>query len=937
MRPRLCKNPNQRLQRFSVVLFALVMLLFLAVPSEAAEEEKVLRVAFPQTEGFSIMGEDGYPEGLVVDYLNEIAKYTGWKYEYIETDGDTIIDDFLAGKFDLMGGTFYADGYEEYFAYPDYNCGFSKLALIASKENESIRTKDYSSFDGKTIGVYENAAENIRRLKQYLVMNNLKCTIKYYSYDEMHVTGDLTGFLENGEIDLLLSSMIDIADKFFIADSFDSQAHYIVTSNDSPEILDGLNMALKRIYDADPDFAQKSYEKNFSNIIKGYARLNEEEKEYIRAKGTITVAIPNDWHPIYCLNNQDSHDGLMTDMLKAVSEYSGLEFTYINCDSYADAISKVQAKKADMLGFFAGTEEDSIEMGLARTESYAELDAILVRNKEASYPADGLTGGILEGRNMPANIKADKVQYYSDVIDILTDVNSGKIDFCYGISSHLEYIIQQQNFTNIVQVNLINDSVDISLALSNPAEPELLTILNKAINSLTEEEKNTINSRNIVSIGETHMSLSSFIYANPKLCILIVSVFLTLVLIAVILVTRYRLHAGQMRNELEKAESDNRAKSEFLSRMSHEIRTPMNAIVGLTDLTEMSGGLPAQAKENLSKIRSSSKYLLNLISDILDMSRIESGKMEIAKEPFSIGSILGDIESMMKAEASRLNLDFVLEKDIQEDALVGDAIRLRQVLINLLSNAFKFTPTGGKVQLQVSEDRSTAEDAVFTFRVIDNGVGIASEDQTRIFQSFEQLGTNVSKSQGTGLGLAISGNIVQLMGGALKLNSELGKGSDFYFTITLPKGELQEVLREEPEPKNDGSLLLGMNILIAEDNDLNAEIAASLLQMQGAMTSRAIDGRETLEKFERSRPGEFDAILMDIQMPEMNGLEATRAIRALMRPDAKTIPIIAMTANAFKEDEDAALESGMSGFVSKPIDVSNLYSKLRNTNAKRIR
>ena len=357
-----------------------------------------------------------------------------------------------------------------------------------------------------------------------------------------------------------------------------------------------------------------------------------------------------------------------------------------------------------MLGFFLGTEKDAMDQGLALSAAYVEMDSILVRNKESGYPEQGLTGGVMEGRVMPEGIVADEVRYYSDTAKALADVNRGKIDFYYGLAFNLEYIIQQHNFTNVMQVNLINDSLEMGFALAKPADASLLSILNKAINSLTDEQKAVITSRNIISIGNTRLSLSSILYGNPTLAISVVSVFLLLILATVIIISRARLHAAVMRGELEKAEAESRAKSDFLSKMSHEIRTPMNAIVGLTDLTGMMEGLPEKARENLSKIKSSSRYLLELINDILDMSRIENGKMDMAAEPFSLGGVLNEIENMMLAEADRRQLHFHMEEDIRDDELIGDAIRLRQVLLNLLSNAFKFTPSGGTVRLCVSED-----------------------------------------------------------------------------------------------------------------------------------------------------------------------------------------------------------------------------------------
>ena len=432
---------------------------------------------------------------------------------------------------------------------------------------------------------------------------------------------------------------------------------------------------------------------------------------------------------------------------------------------------------------------------------------------------------------------------------------------------------------------------------------------------------------------------------NRNAVAIMASVLLLILIIFFIYFMNLRAHSRQLelaRESAEKAqkaaEKASLAKSEFLSRMSHEIRTPMNGIIGMTEIARQNADNPEKVDDCLKKVALSSKHLMSLINDVLDMSKIESGKIQLKNELFDLRLFLENLENIYSVQAETKGIDFGISLSGRIDELIGgDSLRLNQILTNLLSNAFKFTPKGGSIVLGVSELKHEEGRVLLRFSVRDTGMGIKEENLDKIFEAFEQENAEIThKFGGTGLGLSIVRRFSELMGGSVTVRSEYGKGSEFEVILPFAVPENSRMLDwkagSSPEKKTAETKtynFAGKHILLAEDNELNREIAVELLgTVTGAKIDEAEDGRKAVALFDKSEPGYYDLILMDIQMPQMDGFEAARKIRAMERPDAAAIPIFAMTANAFAEDEEKSRQAGMNAHLSKPLEISAVLAAM---------
>lgn len=908
-----------------VLLFVLVSAQCFA--AEPLKSKRVIKVAFPQAYPISITYSDGSRDGVIFDWLMEIAKYTGWEYEFVTDELGPLFDALYAGEVDIMGGmlkTPWAQISENCY-FPDYIAGYNKSLLFFAKEDKDIQSFDLRTLNNKSIGVFSRAESKIRRLQNILDFHGLNCELKYYDNDI-----DYSKSLDNKEVDLLLGSDIFDMEKYNVAIEFDSEPYYIVANKKDPELCKQLNQAIKKVYSVNPNFAKEAYTKYSAYEYNNTANLTPEELDFVKKSKTLKVALPEECFPFYYKKN-GTDKGIVLDIFDLISRQQGLKFEYVLADSYEKAIDMVKDGRADLLGYFTNENTTANSQGLLLTKSYMVLNSIILRNKNAQFPNAGNRVAVVKGTNPSRQLDYGEILYYDNYQQCLKAVDSGKSDFTIVPANAMESLYINDYYANLAPI-VDSPKIYLSIGLPLDANIRLYSVLSKSIVNLTEEKTSEILSNNILSVGVSKMSVKTLFYSNPILAIAVFISFIMMLCLIFFLHIRFRMKSEVMHFKLQEIEAVGKIRSEFLSRMSHEIRTPLNAIIGLLNIMKLSGKSSEADKDNLGKIDSSAKFLLSLVNDILDMSKIENGKMRIEAKPFSLTALTKQLENIFLMMSEVKGLSLKMKSCLLNSNFIGDELRLKQILTNLLSNAYKFTKSGGHIVLTVQESAVEDGKSQLLFCVKDTGIGIAEEELERIFGSFEQALQNSKRDnhQGTGLGLSISRNLVQLMGGDLQVRSKLGAGSEFFFTISLSvyDGELEVDLEEDNDNNKVYESLQGKHILLAEDNDLNAEIAIVLLEMQGIVVDRVIDGQLAVDKFSSQPVGTYDLILMDLQMPVKNGLEAAIEIRTLERPDAQTIPIIAMTANTMQEDQDGAYRAGMNGFIPKPFDVEQLYKSV---------
>ena len=1067
-------------RKSACVMLSLLLLLSAVLPVKAAAETasaKVVRVgSFEDT--FNYVNEKGARKGYGYELLETLSGYTGWQFEYVTCDWSDCFEKLKNGEIDIIGGISYTEDRTQEMLFSDEPMGVEKYYLYADLSRADISASDFKTLNGQKIGVLMGTEPEVM-LAEWKEKYGLKTEHVNISNNE-----DVKQKLANHEIDCFVS----LEESFWaergistITRVGESGIYYAINKN-RPDIKEELDDAMRALDEAVPFYTADLYKRYFSMDYTPI--LTGEEKAWLRKHGAIRMGFLASDSGVSTFDPATGEfTGVITDYIQFAADCLGnqeLEFQLVGYDSKEAELDALKSGEIDMIFHCDQNPNLAEEYHFACTNTTWTSNLMAVTNKQ--HFNENNVNRIAVPQNK-LSLKKYLAFYYPqwEIVDCDTQedaarlVKDGQADcFVTGISSENKYS-KKYSFYSVPLVNPVRSCFAV-----NSGNRSLLSILNKTIKAMPVNM--LAGALAMYKSSARKVTLSDFIKDNFFKVMLISSIAVAVVLLTILMLLQKARKAeaaarkaasdtqelnAKLQVAVEKAETANRAKSTFLSNMSHDIRTPMNAIIGFTTLALSNIDDTDRVKDYLGKTLASSNHLLSLINDVLDMSRIESGKIHLEEVEVNLSDVLHDLKTIVSGQIYAKQLELYMDvMDVTDEDVYCDKTRLNQILLNLLSNAIKFTPAGGTVSVRVRQLAGQVRGCgQYEFRIKDNGIGMSPEFAKKIFEPFERERTStVSRIQGTGLGMAITKNIVDMMGGTIEVQTAQGKGSEFIIRVPLrvqaehrpvekiteleglkalvvdddfntcdsvtkmlvkvgmraewtlsgkeavlrarqsiemsdvyhayiidwrlPDMNGIEVTRQIRSLNDDTPIIIltaydwsdieveakaagvtafcskpmfmsdlretlmsalgqkpadavqrllpeknadfkGKHILLVEDNELNREIAQEILREYGFLVDTAENGAVAVEKVSTAAPGSYDLVLMDVQMPIMDGYTATRKIRALDDPARAKLPILAMTANAFDEDRRNALESGMNGFLSKPIVIDDLVQELR--------
>ena len=935
----------QTLMRKSVcALLSLLLLLSAVLPVKAAAETapvKVVRVgSFEDT--FNYCNEKGARKGYGYELLETLSGYTGWQFEYVTCDWSDCFEKLENGEIDIMGGISYTEDRAEEMLFSDEPMGEEKYYLYADLSRADISASNFKTLDGKKIGVVMGTEPEVM-LTEWEEKHGIKTQHVNISNNE-----DVKQKLANHEIDCFVSLEESYWAELGISTitRVGKSSIYYVLNKDRPDLKEELDNAMHALDEEAPFYTADLCKKYFSLDYKPI--LTGEEKAWLKEHGAIRMGFLTSDRGVSTYDPATGEiTGTITDYIQFARDCLGnqeLEFQLVGYDDKEAELNALKSGEIDMIFHFDQSPNLAEEYRLARTNTTWTANMMVVTNKQL----------FIENQVNRVAVPQNKISltrylafYYPqwEIVDCDTQedaiklVKDGQADcFITGVSSEAKYS-KIYGFYSVPLPNPANSCFAV-----NSGNRSLLSILNKTIKAMPANMLTS--SLAMHKSSARKVTLSDFIKDNFFMVLLVSSIAVAAILLTILKLLRKARKAeaaakkaandtqelnAKLQVAVENAESANHAKSTFLFNMSHDIRTPMNAIIGYADLASRHSDDPAKLKKYMENIQVCGQNLLMLLNNVLDLARIENDKTEMEYSVSDVEKDFRNCVAMFRNQADSKGQTLMVTAHLLHPYVYVDIPHLTEVCTNLVSNAVKYTGAGGTIRCDVTQKSGEKEgwcDTVIT--VADNGIGMSQEFQKHIFEPFERERTStISKVEGSGIGMGIVKKLVGLMGGTVEVESKIGVGSKF--TVTIPcriASENETQAKRETNP-SDQKCLRGTRILLTEDNDLNAEIATELLQEEGCTVDRAKDGVECVDMLEKAANGTYQLILMDIQMPVMNGYDAAKKIRRMEDPQKANIPIIAMTANAFSEDKQAALDAGMNDHIAKPINMNVLVPTLR--------
>lgn len=925
-------------------MLCLLLLLSALFPVKAAAETapaKVVRVgSFEDT--FNYVNEKGIRKGYGYELLETLSGYTGWQFEYVTCDWSDCFEKLKNGEIDILGGISYTPDRAEEMLFSDEPMGEEKYYLYADLSREDITASDFKTLNGQKIGVLMGTEPEVM-LTEWEEKYDLKTQHVNIANSE-----DVKQKLANREIDCFVS-----LEESFWADlgistitRVGSSDIYYAINKDRADIKEELDNAMRALENADPFYTADLYKRYFS--LDYTPILTGEEKAWLKEHGVIRMGFLAGDSGVSTYNPSTGEiTGTITDYIQFAKDCLGnqeLEFQLVGYDDKEAELNALKSGEIDMVFHFDQSPNLAEEYRVACTNTTWTSTMMAVTNKQ--HFNENQANRVAVPQNKLSLTRYIAVYYPQwEIVDCAAQedaarlVKDGQADcFVTGVSSQGNYS-KKYDFYSVLLPNPAKSCFAV-----NSGNRHLLSILNKTIKAMPTNM--LTGSLAMYKSSSRKVTLSEFIRDNFFMVLLVSSIFVAVILLAILKLLRKARKAeaaarkaandtqelnAKLQIAAENAESANRAKSTFLFNMSHDIRTPMNAIIGYADLASRHSDDPAKLKKYMENIQVCGQNLLMLLNNVLDLARIENDKTEMEYSVSDIEKDFRNCLAMFRNQADSKGQTLTVTTQLPYPYIYADIPHLTEVCTNLVSNAVKYTGAGGTIRCGVTQKPGEKEgwcDTVVT--VADNGIGMSQEFQKHIFEPFERERTStVSKVEGSGIGMGIVKKLVGLMGGTVEVESKIGVGSTFTVTIPCRIASEDEIQAKREINPSDQKCLCGTRILLTEDNDINAEIATELLQEEGCTVDRAKDGVECVDMLEKAANGTYQLILMDVQMPVMNGYDATKKIRRMDDPQKANIPIVAMTASAFSEDKQVALDAGMNDHIAKPINMSVLVPTLR--------